>query len=75
MGVGAPPQLMRMNLLGPLLPLSFPLAVSAVMMLWMLALLGTTTTCVLGMVGWFRILILAGNLQGLGSATSLVACA
>ena len=73
--MGAPPQLMRMNLLGPLLPLSFPLAVSAVMMLWMLALLGTTTTWVLGMVGWFRILIPAGNLQGLGSTTFLGACA
>lgn len=73
--MGAPPQLMRMNLLGPLLPLSFPLAVSAVMMLWMLALLGTTTTWVLGIVGWFRILIPAGNLHALGSATSLGACA
>lgn len=73
--MGAPPQLMRMNLLGPVLPLSLPLAVRAVMILWMLALLGTATTWVLGMVGWLIILIPAGNLQGLGSATSLEACA
>lgn len=70
-----PPELIRMNLLGPLLPLSFPLAVSAVMMLWMSALLGMATTCVLGMVGWLMILIPAGNLQELDSATSWEACA
>jgi hypothetical protein len=64
-----------MNLLGPLLPLSFPLAVNAVIMLWMSALLGMTTTCVLGMVGWLIILIPVGNLQELVSATSLEACA
>lgn len=73
--MGAPPQLMRMNLLGPVLPLSFPLAVNAVMMLWILALLGMATTCVLGMVGWLIILIPAGNLQELDSAASLEACA
>lgn len=66
---------MRMNRLGPLLPLSFPLAVSAVMMLWISALLGMATTCVLGVVGWLIILIPAGNLQELDSATSWEACA
>lgn len=66
---------MRMNLLGPLLPLSFPLAVNAVMMLWILALLGMATTWVLGMVGWLIILIPAGNLQELESAAPLEACA
>lgn len=64
------PQLMRMNLLGPLLPLSLPLAVSAAMMLWMSALLGMATTWVLAMVGWLIILIPAGNLLELDSATS-----
>lgn len=73
--MGAPPQLMRMNLLGPLVPLSFPLVVNAVTMLWMLALLGTAATWVLGMVGWLIILIPAGNLQELDSAASLEACA
>ena len=73
--MGAPPQLMRMNLLGPLLPLSFPLAVNAVMMLWILALLGITTTWVLGMVGWLIIFIPAGNLQEVDCAISLEAWA
>ena len=59
----APPQLMRMNLLGPSLSLSFPLEVNAVMMLWTLALLGKATTWVLGMVRQLIIFIPAGNLQ------------
>lgn len=56
-----PPLLMRMNLLGPLLPHSFPFAVNASMMLWISAFVGMATTCVLGIVGWSIIFIPAGN--------------